>query len=210
MKTDIEIVTGFLGSGKTHFINFLVNHTLLDNEKIIIIQCEKGNKVLNDTIINNPKVQIYYCPDSHGLNDLFIKNILSICEVHRIIIEFNGTSSLNDLLNLLSKKKLKKRCKVTTVFYLADSRTFNIYLNNMINLLLPSIQFSNLILINNTKYISKKELKTIKLKLDSLNPYAFLVDVHELYLMGYIIKKMNILDNGIQKKLRIFIKNLFL
>lgn len=208
MKSHIEIVTGFLGSGKTSFINFLVNSTLVSNEKIIVIHCEKGEKSLDNNIETNPQVIINFYPPTQALTEEYIKHLLYLHKPHRIIIEANGTSPLDKLLNILGKKSLRKFCKITTIYYITDAKTFNVYFNNMLNIFLPSIQFSNLILINNTEQIDKKELDSIKSKLDLLNPYAYLIEINKINLMSSIIGKMNILDNGLQKKLRIFIKNL--
>ena len=43
MKVGIEVVTGFLGAGKSAFINSLINKTKAVGEKIIVLTCESGN-----------------------------------------------------------------------------------------------------------------------------------------------------------------------
>lgn len=42
MKIDVEIVTGFLGAGKTSFINSLLKESQVEGEKIIVFQLESG------------------------------------------------------------------------------------------------------------------------------------------------------------------------
>ena len=43
MKVGIEVVTGFLGAGKSAFINSLIKTTKAVGEKIIVLTCEIGN-----------------------------------------------------------------------------------------------------------------------------------------------------------------------
>jgi len=71
IKADVEIVTGFLGSGKTSFINTLIDNTLVDGEKILVILCERGEQ---DIIRSNSQIIIKdFNPQdvgSRGLNSL--------------------------------------------------------------------------------------------------------------------------------------------
>ena len=47
MKIEIEIVTGFLGSGKTKFINSMIEGGELEEETIVVIQDEFGESEIN-------------------------------------------------------------------------------------------------------------------------------------------------------------------
>lgn len=208
MKSDIEIVTGFIGAGKTSFINFLIDETIVTKEKIIIVQCEKGEENLSSSIINNHEIILEFHEPTKCISENHIKNLCKIHRPHRIIIEYNGTKNLNDLLNILTLKSIKKICKISTIYHITDGETFNLYFDNMLSIFTPSIQFSNLILVNNTKNIDKDELKLIKTKLNSLNSEAYIIEIPKANLMKNIILKMNILDRGFPKKLRIFIKHL--
>ena len=42
MKLKLDIVTGFLGSGKSVFINNLINETVTNDEKVLVLQLEDG------------------------------------------------------------------------------------------------------------------------------------------------------------------------
>ena len=46
MKSRIEIITGFLGSGKTSFINAYIN-TFKEEDRPYVIYLEKGNSNIN-------------------------------------------------------------------------------------------------------------------------------------------------------------------
>lgn len=208
MKADIEIVTGFIGAGKTTFINALVEETLVNNENIVVIQCERGESQIKESLKKDKRITIKLHDPEILLNEGYIKEIINVYQPHRIIIETNGTRVVNELLNVLHKKEIALLSKVTTMFHIAEAATFNLFLDNMGNFLLPSIQLSNLILINNTDSINNEELHTIRSKIESINQHAHLIEVKDADHMKTTINQAKVLDNGILKKCRTYIKNI--
>jgi G3E family GTPase len=207
MKADIEIVTGFIGSGKTTFINALIQDTIVDNEKIVIIQCETGETKIEVKLQNHRAVIVKSCDEEKPFTEEYIKYILDLYRPHRLIIEFNGMEIINELLDSLHKRDLKKRCKLTTMFHISDVATFDLYLNNMSSMLLPPIQLSNLILLNNTDSIRKEKLEDIQFKIENLNSHAYIIEAKNTGLLKSTIKQANVLDKGFLKKCRIYMKN---
>uniref|UniRef100_UPI00374F90E2 GTP-binding protein n=1 Tax=Clostridium baratii TaxID=1561 RepID=UPI00374F90E2 len=59
-KVKVEIITGFLSSGKTTFINSLVNKTLIKNEKIVILLCEQGSTSVDITLEKKENISVKY------------------------------------------------------------------------------------------------------------------------------------------------------
>ncbi len=207
MKADVEIVTGFIGSGKTSFINTLIQDTIVDNEKIVVIQCEAGETKVDEKLQKHRCVLVKCCDEEKPFTEEYIKYLLDLYRPHRLIIEFNGTDIINELLDNLQKKELKKRCKLTTMFHISDVVTFDLYLNNMSSMLLPPIQLSNLILLNNIESVSKEKLEEIEVKIKNLNSHAHIIKVKNTGLLKSTVKQANILDKGFLKKCRIYMKN---
>lgn len=207
MKADVEIVTGFIGSGKTSFVNALIQNTIVDKEKIVIIQCETGETIVEEKLQNHRAVIVKSCNEEKPFTEEYIKYILDLYRPHRLIIEFNGTEIIYELLNSLQKKDFKKRCKLTTMFHISNVATFDLYLSNMSSMLLPPIQGSNLILLNNIEAISKEKLEDIQCKVKNLNSHAFIIETKNTSSIKDSIKQADILDKGFSKKLRIYMKN---
>lgn len=207
MKADMEIVTGFIGAGKTSFINALIQDTLINNEKVVIIQCEAGQVQIEENLQKDKRITIKSCTHEKLFTIGYIKYILDLHRPHRLIIEFNGTWIINSLLASLQNNDLKNRCKLTTVFHITDVTTFDLYLNNMGIMLLPSIKLSNLILLNNTDAINKQKLEEIRYKIKNLNSYAHILNVKNTGVFKATLKQANILDKGFLKKFRIYMKN---
>ena len=158
MKIDIEVVTGFLGSGKTSLINALIKNTLVPKEKIVVIQCEKGEKNIEEKILKNSQIVIKQYEPTKSLTEDYLKNIINIHSPHRIIIEYNGTRKIDEFLSILDEKKLKKLCNVSTIFNISDAVTFNLFFKNMEGIIAPSIYNCNLAVINNSDRVSNRRI----------------------------------------------------
>ncbi len=70
MKVGVEVITGFLGAGKSAFINSLINKTIATKERIVVITCENGNTQINEFTENGQSVKhINFMGESLKLND---------------------------------------------------------------------------------------------------------------------------------------------
>ena len=102
MKVHIEIVTGFLGAGKTSFINSLLSETQVQGEKILIFQLEHGEKKISKSTDINNFVEIKKLNEVKELKEEMIYSIKKYSP-NRIIIEYNGTSNLKELIDILNE-----------------------------------------------------------------------------------------------------------
>ncbi|WP_160669960.1 GTP-binding protein [Clostridium sp. C8-1-8] len=207
-KVDIEIVTGFLGAGKTYFINTLIKETYLSFERVLIIQNEKGMTSIEDTILHSKNINLEFCEPSSNISADYIKTMIEKYKPQRIIIEYNGTKNLVQLVEIISQE-LSKACKLASVFYLADILSYEMFFSNMPTLILPCIYHSNLIVLNNCSKVSKDKLKIIKTNINKLNKNTFIADIESLDFLEKELQYMAILDGGILKFLRIATKLLF-
>lgn len=204
-KVDIEIVTGFIGSGKTYFINTLIRNTYLFMEKVLIIQNEQGLSQIEDSIINSKNIILEQYNPQLKLSSEYINSMIDKYKPHRIIIEYNGTKDLIELVDIISQE-LTNNCKISSVFYIADINTYNMFLSNMPTLILPCIYHSNLIILNNCSTISKDKLKDVKSNINKLNRDTFIADIDKIDSLEQELQYMAILDGGFLKLIRVSIK----
>ncbi|MDD7796141.1 GTP-binding protein [Clostridium sp. 'White wine YQ'] len=207
-KTDIEIVTGFIGSGKTYFINSLVKNTLLKIEKILIIQCEQGNSKIKEDLVSFKNITILNYDPTEPLDKDILKEIILKHQVHRIIIEYNGTRNLADLLEILNERELKKISNVTSIFFIADCTTYTMFLNNMPTLILPNLYHCNLVVFNNSSKMPKDEFKSIERHILSLNRDTFILSSTSKDSLEKDLNEEDFLDGGMLKLSRILTKTL--
>ena len=206
MKVHIEIVTGFLGAGKTSFINSLLSETQVQGEKILIFQLEHGEKKISKSTDINNFVEIKKLNEVKDLKEEMIYSIKKYSP-NRIIIEYNGTSNLKELIDILNEKIYREYSKVTTIFFVADGKSLKKYIDNVGSFIIPFIQYSNMIVVNNMDYCNKEVLDEGFKKVRNINPKAYILKVNNKYSLKYALKEAKVLDNGYLKKLKIKFAN---
>jgi G3E family GTPase len=206
IKTEIEIVTGFLGSGKTSFINALLKNTLVNKEIVLIIQCEAGEKNISLESYSKSKIIIKEQDPSKPLGAAYLKQMINFYNPHRIIVEHNGMRMLGETLSLFNYE-LEGLCMEPTVYHITDALTFDMFITNMKELIEPFIYHSNLIVINNSSSLEGKARKSLIKKVEALNQGAFIIPLSNINALSDSLNKADILQDGFIKNFRIAIKN---
>ena len=206
MKIDIEIVTGFLGAGKTSFINSLLRESQVEGEKIIVFQLESGKIQLCESNDKNYPVK---CLRLKNIEDLKrdILNEISCYKPNRIIIEYNGTFYMDELIKILKDKKYREFVRISTIFFVADGKSLNEYINNIGNFIIPFIRSADMIIVNNTECCNEKIIEEEVKRIKSMNPKAFILKVNNKYALNSKLKEARVLDNGYLKKLKVRMMN---
>ena len=206
MKIHIEIVTGFLGAGKTSFINSLLSETQVEGEKVLIFQLEDGVKKIAQISNVNSFVKL---KEINEVKELKEKMIFSIKEYkpNRIIIEYNGTSDLKQLFDMLSEKIYRECCKVTSIFFVADGKSLNEYIDNIGGFIVPFIQSANMVIVNNMECCNPKVLEEGVKKVKNINSKAYVLKVNNKYNLNSTLRESKVLDRGYFKKLKIKFAN---
>lgn len=171
MKKCLEVVTGFLGSGKSTFINSLIALTMTPTDKILVIQLESGITFINKSSSVKP---VKFNKDLSELPKFILESSYEF-NASRVIIEYNGTLSLEDLYENLNKEHLNKRFYFGANYFLCDAKTIDSYLLNMGTILTPFITSANIITVTNTLAIPHKNLSPSLKKLKNLNKKAFII-----------------------------------
>ncbi len=175
MKTQIDIITGFLGSGKTTFINGIFEKERLLNKKIVIIQCESGEIEIDNWIKRNRNV--YVKKPIKTIDTQFICDIIDKYQPYKIIIEYNGMSKLEDLITVLEDRTIRKNCVINKIVHNIDALTFDVFMKNMGAILTEQLSNSDLIVINNTDDFSKDKLNKMERSLKAINKSAKIVRI---------------------------------
>lgn len=179
MKTKIEIILGFLQSGKTNFINSMIKNCDLQNEIIVVIQDEFGqSKIKNEFINSNENMNIINIENTSNeeINEKYINKILEIYSPHRIFIEVNGMKNSNSIINMFNNKNLIKSCRIDDIVTLIDTKKFFIYFRNMKSMLSTQIYNSKTIILNNINNINKKDFLSIQNQIKRINETANLLE----------------------------------
>lgn len=202
MKIDVEVVTGFLGYGKTSFINALLKESQVDGERVLIIQMEYGNKKIYEINDINYPVKIMKADDMKDLRKCFDDEIIKF-KPNRIIIEFNGTDNLDNLRKIFLEKNLRKKMKLSTVYFVGDGRTLLKNIDNLGYYIVPFIKNADMMIINNTAEVEKEDMTKEINQLRGFNQKAFILQVDNRFNLCSRLRKSKVLDNGFIKKLKV-------
>ena len=198
MKTKIEIVTGFLGSGKTAFLNALIKETIVKDESVLVIQLEDGETKINK-IFGNINIRNYY-GDIEEFDKFLLKNLRE-GNYFKVFIEYNGTETIEKLANILNKDKIKKLCKISTIYFIADVNNIKSYVINMGDFIVPAIENSNLILLNNCINSDDKKIEEAINLMEELNLSGHILTCDNNNSIDNALKKSKLFNNRTIKKI---------
>ena len=171
MKSGLEIITGFLGAGKSAFINSYIEKTKVKDEKIVVITMEEGNEKLKkvegvtELLINNSKRNL--------INTIF--SAVNDYKANRILIEVNGTENLEILYKDLLSKDINRICKLYTSYFICNGDSIEFYIKNMGELLVPYIENCEVIILTNNSVIREVELVRTEELLGAINTKAHIL-----------------------------------
>ncbi len=175
MKIQIDIITGFLDSGKTTFINGMLKNDAMSNGKIVILQYEAGDIELDTEETNDKKIIINKPDKDRDINSQYINAIIEKHRPDRIIIEYNGMELLDTLFQALEEKSVRKKCVCNSVINIIDVNTFDIYMNNIGSVFIEQISNSDLIVLNKIKESASDRINSIKKTVKALNRSAQII-----------------------------------
>ena len=172
MKTKIELILGFLESGKTNFINSMIKSDEFENETIVIIQDEFGQSDIEyskDELMNKNINIINLEHDSENeINSSYIKNIIHDYVPDRM-------KNAHSIVNLFNERNIRNMCKIDDIISLIDIKNFSLYFRNLKEILTSQIVNSNKIILNNIDEINKTDFNTIVNEIKNINETALIL-----------------------------------
>lgn len=193
MKCKLEIVSGFLGSGKTSFINSYLTAEICKDENILVILLEKGAK---DVISSLNCVHTVCLRDSKYLKETILDKVKEN-NYAKLIIEFNGTYDLNIISTLINDREVSKVVNFYGNYYIGDASTLEIYLRNMGEILVPFIQSSKLIVLNNLNLVDKGKKSTLIKIIENINFTAPIIYSESIDVLDSDLKSSSYFKKGL-------------
>lgn len=173
----VDIISGFLGAGKTTFIKKLIKEVYQD-EQIVLIENEFGEIGIDGTFMNNSGIEVTeinsgcICCSLVGDFEASLKEVLETYHPDRIIIEPSGVGKLSDVIkavNSVSSDKLVLDNYITVI----DAKKCRLYTKNFGEFFNNQIEYASLIILSRTQNISDFQLdeciKIIKKYNDHVN-----------------------------------------
>ena len=135
MKTKIDIISGFLGAGKTTLIKKLLEEKL-HSEKLVIIENEFGEIGIDGSLLKKSNVKIKeinsgcICCTLVGEFEKAIEEVVTKYKPDRIIIEPSGVGKLSDIIKACDTPKLKNLITINMIITVVDVIKYELYIDN--------------------------------------------------------------------------------
>ena len=200
--TKIDIISGFLGSGKTTLIRKLLNETL-KNEKVVLIENEFGEIDVDSDFLKDTSIEIKsinagcICCSLQVDFEEALKKVIETYSPDRIIIEPSGVGKLSDVTKAV---KTVEEAKINALCTIVDARKCKIYAKNFKEFFNDQIKAATCIIMSKTQTISEEKLKEAYAIIKEINPEARIMTTAWDNLYGSTIltvmeQNINILDD---------------
>lgn len=178
--TKIDIISGFLGAGKTTFIKKMLDE-VFKGQKIVLIENEFGEVGIDGGFLKDSGIQISEmnsgCICCSLVGD-FGKNLNEVIEKYhpdRILIEPSGVGKLSDVMksviDIEKEQDVKLNALVTVVNSLKASKqmkAFGEFFNNQ-------IEFATTVILSRTQNATPEQLEFCVKQIQNLNPKAAVI-----------------------------------
>ena len=163
----IDVISGFLGAGKTTLIKKIFE-TVLKNEKVVLIENEFGEIGIDGSFLKESGIQIKeinagcICCSLVGDFSTSMKEVIDTYHPERIIIEPSGVGKLSDIVNAVLE--LKEDIQLNILATVVDGVKTKMYLKNFGEFFNNQVEAANTIVISKTdKMTEEKVLEVVEL-----------------------------------------------
>ena len=176
--TKIDIVSGFLGAGKTTLIKKLLAEAF-PGEKLVLIENEFGEISIDGGFLKDSGVQISemssgcICCSLVGDFNKALKDVHQQFAPDRILIEPSGVGKLSDVIVAVENTvKDVPDMKLNSFVTVADATKVNVYMKNFGEFYNNQIEAAGTIILSRTQKLNQEKLEAAVALLREKNPNA--------------------------------------
>ena len=176
--TKIDIVSGFLGAGKTTLIKKLLAEAF-PGEKLVLIENEFGEISIDGGFLKESGVQISemssgcICCSLVGDFNKALKDVQAQFHPDRILIEPSGVGKLSDVIVAVENTVADTEdMKLNSFVTVADATKVKVYMKNFGEFYNNQIEAAGTILLSRTQKLSQEKLDAAVAMLREKNPDA--------------------------------------
>ena len=159
----IDIISGFLGAGKTTLIKKLVAEAF-QGEKLVIIENEFGEIGIDGGFLKESGIQITemnsgcICCSLVGDFSAALKEVLEKYSPDRVIIEPSGVGKLSDVAKAV--KNAGDNVSINSTAVVVDASKCKMYMKNYGEFYNNQVEYAGTIILSRTQKISDEKLDT--------------------------------------------------
>lgn len=181
MDIPVYLFAGFLDSGKTDFINGILEDGFAREERTLLLCCEEGAEEYEPAALDN--VTVVHVEDEDDLTEAFLKECEKKYRPKQVLIEYNGMWQLERLY----REVLPDNWVLYQIMTMVEAATFEVYARNMGQLMMEKIANADMIIFNRCNEELRAALRKRNLRMVNRRADIFLENedgTSEDYLTG--------------------------
>ncbi len=167
--TKIDVISGFLGAGKTTLIKKLLKEAL-DGSKTVLIENEFGEIGIDGGFLKEAGIEIKemnsgcICCSLVGDFGTSLKEVIETYAPERILIEPSGVGKLSDVLKAVEDVAADLEVQVNSAVAVVDASKAKMYIKNFGEFFINQIEYAGTIILSRTdKASAEKVAECVKL-----------------------------------------------
>ncbi|MDE7015737.1 MAG: GTP-binding protein [Kineothrix sp.] len=176
----IDIVSGFLGAGKTTLIKKLLKEALTDT-KVVLIENEFGEIGIDGGFLKEAGIEIKemnsgcICCSLVGDFGTSLKEVLETYAPERILIEPSGVGKLSDVMKAVQNVVADAEVELNSAVAVVDAMKCKMYIKNFGEFFINQIENAGTIILSRTGKTSEDKLAACVDMIREHNPKATIV-----------------------------------
>lgn len=161
--TKIDIISGFLGAGKTTLIKKLLKEAL-GQEKVVLIENEFGEIGIDGGFLKEAGIQVTemnsgcICCSLVGDFGTALREVVSQYAPDRIIIEPSGVGKLSDVIKAVQKETENCSLTLNSFVTVADAKKCKMYMKNFGEFYNNQVEYSGTVILSRTAQMPEEKL----------------------------------------------------
>ena len=206
-KTKVDIISGFLGAGKTTFIKKLLAEAL-SGEKVVLIENEFGEIGIDGGFLKDSGIEVRemnsgcICCSLVGDFASSLKEILTKYTPDRVIIEPSGVGKLSDVMRAVADVEEELPVAGNSAVTLVDVKKAKLYIKNFGEFFNNQVQYAKTIVLSRTDVADQKKIDEAIQLIREINKDATIITTPFADLTGE--KLLEILEHPVDLKAELF------
>ena len=162
--TKVDIISGFLGAGKTTFIKLLIENVFA-GEKLVLIENEFGEIGIDGGFLKDAGIEITemnsgcICCTLVGDFSKALRKVIEEYHPDRVLIEPSGVGILSDVSKAIEHVKKEADIEIEGRITIVDGKKAKMYLKNFGEFFKNQVAYANTIVVSRTQMMEDHSIE---------------------------------------------------
>ena len=190
--TKVDIISGFLGAGKTTFIKELISKVWKD-EKIVLIENEFGEIGIDSRFMQDCGIEVTemnsgcICCTLVGDFARSLKQVVEEFQPDRVLIEPSGVGKLSDVAAAVEEMQGSAQVEIDSRITVVDGKKAKLHIKNFGEFFNNQIEHATTIVVSRTQAMTEEKLKECVALIREYNQEATIITTPWEQLSGQMI-----------------------